>query len=343
MIPARWPREEPARERLLVIDPRTATLRDARIGDLPQLFRPADLMVMNDAATLPASLSGRGPRGEPIEARLLGELASGAFRAVLFGDGDWRVRTEDRAPPAPLEPGARLAFEGLSATVERVSRLSPRLVELRFDRSGADLWLGLYRAGRPVQYAYTAGPVELWHGQVPYASRPWAMEMPSAGRPLRWDLLLGLRERGVRFAHLTHAAGLSSTGDPTLDAALPLPERFEIPASTAWAVSDARARGGRVVAVGTTVARALEGAVAHGGALAAGAGETDLILGPGYRLRVLDGLLTGTHEPSASHFALLHAFAPAALLARASEHAERAGYLTHEFGDSWLVLPRSTA
>ena len=175
MIPARWPREDAASERLLVVDPRAGTLRDARVGELPGLLRPIDLLVMNDAATLPASLSGRGPRGEPLEARLLGELASGVFRAVLLGEGDWRQRTEDRAAPAPVEPGARLAFGELSATVERVSRLSPRLVELRFDRSGADFWLALYRAGRPVQYSYASRPVELWHVQVAYASRPWAV------------------------------------------------------------------------------------------------------------------------------------------------------------------------
>ena len=338
MIPARWPREDAASERLLVVDPRAGTLRDARIGDLPALLRAGDLLVMNDAATLPASLAGRGPRGEPIEARLLGELPFGAFRAVLLGEGDWRQRTEDRAPPARVEPGARLEFAGLSATVERVSCLSPRLIELRFDRSGAEFWLALYRAGRPVQYAYTSGPVELWHVQVAYASRPWAVEMPSAGRPLRWETLLGLRARGVRLAQVTHAAGLSSTGDPAVDAALPMPERFEIPAATVQAVSDAREAGGRVVAVGTSVARALEGA-AQGGGLASGGGETDLLIGPGYKPRVVDGLLTGTHEPTASHYALLHAFAPAGLLARASEHAESAGYLSHEFGDSWLVLP----
>ncbi len=338
MIPARWPREDAASERLLVVDPRAGTLRDARIGDLPALLRAGDLLVMNDAATLPASLTGRGPCGEPIEARLLGELASGAFRAVLLGEGDWRQRTEDRAPPARVEPGARLEFAGLSATVERVSRLSPRLVELRFDRSGADFWLALYRAGRPVQYAYTSGPVELWHVQVAYASRPWAVEMPSAGRPLRWETLLALRARGVRLAQVTHAAGLSSTGDPAVDAALPMSERFEIPTSTVQSVSGAREAGGRVVAVGTSVARALEGA-AQGGVLAEGGGETDLLIGPGYKPRVVDGLLTGTHEPTASHYALLHAFAPPGLLARASEHAESAGYLSHEFGDSWLVLP----
>jgi S-adenosylmethionine:tRNA ribosyltransferase-isomerase len=254
-------------------------------------------------------------------------------------ESDWRTPTEHRAPPSSILPGARLSFGALGARVERVSPLSPRLLELRFDRQGASLWPLLYRAGRPVQYSYAAGPLELWHVQVGYASRPWAVEMPSAGRPLRWDLLLALRARGVRLASVTHAAGLSSTGDAALDAALPFPERFEVPAATAAAVERTRLEGGRVIAVGTSVTRALEGAAEQGsGRLRAGAGETGLILGPGYRLRVADGLLTGVHEPGASHYALLRAFAPDGLLARATAHSEREGYLCHEFGDAWLIL-----
>jgi S-adenosylmethionine:tRNA ribosyltransferase-isomerase len=162
--------------------------------------------------------------------------------------------------------------------------------------------------------------------------------MPSAGRPLRWELLLNLRERGVRLASVTHAAGLSATGDEALDAALPLPEKFEVPAATARAVAEARAEGHRVVAVGTSVVRALESAAAGADFLSGASGETSLLLGPGFVPRAVDGLLTGVHEKTASHYALLQAFASAALLEGASAHSERSGYLTHEFGDSWLVL-----
>jgi S-adenosylmethionine:tRNA ribosyltransferase-isomerase len=343
MIPARWPREDALGERLLAIDPGAGTLRDLHLRDLPGLLRPADLLVLNDAATLPGSLSGRSEQGDPLEARLLAELPSGAFRAVLFGAGDWRVPTEHRPPPPPIPQGTRISFGELDAAVESVSPISPRLVELRFDQRGDALWTRLYRAGRPVQYSYARGPLEMWHVQVAYASRPWAAEMPSAGRPLRWELLLLLRAGGVRLASVTHAAGLSSTGDPKLDAALPMPERFEVPAATVTAVQRARSEGGRVIAVGTSVTRALEGAAEqNGGCLSAGAGETGLVLGPGYRPRVVDGLLTGVHEPSASHYALLRAFAPGDLLARASQHAEQAGYLSHEFGDSWLMAPAAS-
>src|SRR5262249_52962794 len=142
------------------------------------------------------------------------------------------------------------------------------------------------------------------------ASRPWAMEMPSAGRPLTWELLVRLARAGVATATLTHAAGISSTGDAQLDRLLPLPERYERPAQTVERVTQTRARGGRVIAVGTSVVRALEGCVAERGGLIAGPGVTAHRLELGSPLRVVDGLLTGMHEPTASHYALLQAFVP---------------------------------
>src|SRR6185437_9149308 len=227
----------------------------------------------------------------------------------------------------------------LTAVVEHVSPVSPRIVDLTFRERGARLWTALYRHGRPVQYAYVAGPLELWHVQTRYASRPLCAELPSAGRPLTWGLLLSLIRKGVSVASLTHAAGLSSTGEPALDALLPMPERFEIPAETVAAIRATKAAGGRVIAVGTTVTRALEGcAVQHEGEVVAGSGVTDLVIHAGFRLRVVDGILSGMHEPGASHFHLLEAFAPLDVLSRAHAHAEGAGYLAHEFGDSTLIL-----
>ena len=126
--------------------------------------------------------------------------------------------------------------------------------------------------------------------------------------------------------------------DPPTDAALPPPERYDVPASTVAAVEATRARRGRVVAVGTTVVRALEGCARTHGRLIAGEGVTDLRVGPGFEPRVTDGILTGLHEPEASHFSLLEAFAPRDLLLRAHAHAEAVGYLAHEFGDSELIL-----
>jgi S-adenosylmethionine:tRNA-ribosyltransferase-isomerase (queuine synthetase) len=141
----------------------------------------------------------------------------------------------------------------------------------------------------------------------------------------------------VIVSHVTHAAGLSSTGDALLDARLPMAERYEVSESSAAQLRAVKARGGRVVAVGTSVARGVE-AASSAGMLRSGGAHTDLILGPGSQLRTCDALLTGLHEPGTSHFSLLEAFAPRALLERSLRHAEREGYLEHEFGDSCLIL-----
>jgi S-adenosylmethionine:tRNA ribosyltransferase-isomerase len=346
LAPAAWPGQDPSLTRLLHVDPARGEYRDAFVWELTTLLRPGDLLVLNDAATLPASVSGWSRFG-PLELRLAGpprgEDASGPWPAVLFGVGSWRERTEDRRPPPRLAAGERVRLTapgqgaGLVAEIVSVSPLSPRLVELRFDREGAALWQELFRLGRPVQYSYLRDPLPLWHAQTAFAGRPLAAEMPSAGRPLRLRLLRALGAGGVSVATVTHAAGLSSTGDPLLDAALPLPELSLVPPETVAAIERTRGRGGRVVAVGTTVVRALEGAFC-GGSLRAGTAMTDLRIGPGFAPRVVSGLLTGLHEPGESHFELLQAFAPRGLLEAALAHAARSGYLAHEFGDTSLVL-----
>jgi len=337
MIAASFPREHPLEERLLHVDPRANTIRDGKVGDLAAMIRAGDLVIVNDAATLPGSISARTESGAVIELRLLSRDGP-RWNVVVFGAGDWRTKTEDRPAPPRLEAGARISFGPYWARIEAVSSASPRLVSMRTDASLRDL----YRVGKPVQYAYLERDLALWHVQTAYAARPWAAEMPSAGRPLTWGLLLELRRRGVKLASLTHAAGLSSSGDPALDARLPLVERYDIPVETAAVVEETRRAGGRIVAIGTTVVRALEGAaLAHDGRVLPGEGETNLHIGPGFRPRIVHGLLTGVHDPAASHFSLLQAFASKELLTRAYAHAEREGYLGHEFGDSSLILPIS--
>ena len=349
--PLRAGREERDQVRLLAIDTRHGRLLDRAATDLPALLFPGDLLVLNDAATLPASLAGRAPSGAAVEIRLAGPAADegGTWPAVVLGPGDWRTRTEDRAPPEQLAAGDVIRFVDpsapdrrpageLAAEVAAVSPLSPRLVDLRFDRAGAALFAALYRVGRPVQYAHQDRDLALWTVQTAYAGPPWAVEMPSAGRPLSWQILAALRRRGVELAWLTHAAGLSATGDAAIDAALPLPERYHIPRATAGAVHRAAAEGRRVIAVGTTVVRALEGA-ARDGHWAGGTGTTDLVLGPHSQLRAVDGLISGIHAPAESHFRLLGAFAPAPLLDAAWRRAQAGGYLQHELGDLCLLAP----
>jgi S-adenosylmethionine:tRNA ribosyltransferase-isomerase len=325
--------------RLLVLDSEHHRYEDQAIDQLGEFFRPGDLIVVNDAATLPASLRGETRDGAEIEARLVRMVDDQRWEVVLFGPGDWRDKTEERPPPPPIPLGARLRFGSVAADLVNVSPLSARLVELRFDRGGPALWEALYRVGKPIQYSYLERTLELWSVQTVYANRPWAVEMPSAGRPLTWAMLLSLRQRGIQIASITHAAGLSATGDPRIDEALPLPERYDVPQATVEAIARARAGGGRIVAVGTTVVRALEGSAReNGGVLVAGEGVTDLVIDERFVPRFVDGLLTGMHEPSESHFRLLGAFASREDLERSLAHAIAGGYRTHEFGDVSLIL-----
>jgi len=337
MKAAAFPRARAEQERLLVIDPAWSSFADHRIGDLPRFLGRGDALVLNDAATLPASLRA----GPELELRLMSELDDGTWLALCLGSGDQRVPTEERGTPPRLAVGAELSFgHGLSAHVRALDPDSARLLVLEFQQRGAELWQALYRAAVPIQYSYLREPLALWDVQNAYAARPWAIELPSAGKPLRFEIIFRIAARGVTVTHVTHAAGLSSTGDARLDARLPLAERYELSPENAARLRATRDAGGRIIAVGTSVTRALE-AASTSGALRAGNARTELLLGPGSSLRTCDGLLTGLHEPGTSHFALLEAFAPRALLERAFRHAEREGYLQHEFGDSCLIATGS--
>jgi S-adenosylmethionine:tRNA ribosyltransferase-isomerase len=318
--------------RLVVVG---AEARLEAFAELPRLLRRGDLVVVNDAATLPASLPGRTEEGAGFELRLSGPVEAGRLFGVLLGAGDYRTRTEHRAAPPVVRAGHRVTVAGLAATVLAAAG---RRVELAVRADEDALWQALYAAGAPVQYAHRPAPLALWSVQTGYAARPWAAEMPSAGRPLTWDVVLGLKRAGVEVAALTHAAGLSSTGDDGLDRALPWPERYELPRRTVDAIGEARARGGRVIAIGTTVVRALEAAAADG-ELRAGSGTATLRLDARYRPRVVAGLVSGLHVPGESHFELLTAFAPAAQLRAAIGLAAAHGLSSHELGDACLIAP----
>ena len=334
-------RPRPAKElRVLVVDGPSGALRVVESAELPTLFQPGDLLVVNDAATLPASLTGRTARGEEIELRLAAQSGDRRWTAALFGSGSFRIRTEDRPAPPRVVAGDRLFFPAdLVAVVEGVRSESSRLLAIELTlRTDADpsidrIWSALYRAGRPVQYAHVPQPLALWDVQNVYAGRPWAVEMPSAGRAVQVETVLELQRRGIEVAQVTHAAGLSSIGDGELDALLPLPERYEVREETWEAIARARQRGGRVVAIGTSAARAREGGARAGRR----SGVTDLRIGSGTRRAIVDAVLTGVHEADTSHFALLGAFASGPLLERALARAEEEGLLGHEMGDACLV------
>jgi S-adenosylmethionine:tRNA ribosyltransferase-isomerase len=325
--------------RLLAIDAEGAMRHLGRTA-LSSLLDPGDLIVANDAATLPASLRGvHVASGEPIEVRLAAWLSlrdPDRFAAIVFGAGDHRTRTEQRPAPPTLSPGDRLALGPLVAVIER--RLDhPRLVALRFVGSRAALLAGLARHGRPIQYAHVPEPLALWDVWTTVAADPIAFEPPSAGFALDWGTLAAWRRRGVGFSTLTHAAGISSTGDPTLDLRLPFDEPYRVPESTAAAIRRTKSHGGRIVAIGTTVVRALEAAANPDGRVRAGDGVASGRIGRETRLRVVDAILTGVHQPDESHYELLRAFADDAALEQISVILSEHGYRAHEFGDCVLI------
>lgn len=341
MKPARSARQRSAQHRLLVLGA-DGTTTEAR--DVISQIAAGDLVVANDAATLPASLHGAlESSGASVELRLAarGTLDLGEVRrwtAALFGSGDWRTPTELRAAPPLVRAGDRLLLGPLTAVVLG-TRGHPRLVEIEFEGDARHVWRGLAQHGRPVQYSYLRAPLALYDVWTPLAGPPVAVEPPSAGFSLDHAAIAAIAARGARLVTLTHAAGLSSTGDDALDAQFPLDEPFAIPRSTAEAVDAARAAGRRVIAVGTTVARALESALDADGRVRAGPGLATLRLGPARPARCCDVLISGTHEVGTSHHELLGAFASRATVARLDRELATRGYRTHEFGD-WVWLER---
>lgn len=342
MIAATSAVQRPADAKLLVVDAQRNIIHVPRTAFV-EFLRPNDLVIANDAATLPASLTGvLEPTGQQIEVRLAGRasldpIEVSRFNAVVFGEGDFHTRTEDRPLPPPLAAGDSLLLGPLKVTVEELLG-HPRLVSLLFHGTADEVWAGIASHGKPIQYAHMQTSLELWDVWTKVAGPPVAFEPPSAGFILDWEVLSTIREHGARFATVTHAAGISSTGDDDLDQLLPFDEPYHIPAATATAVEKVRQTGGRVIAVGTSVVRALEDAATKDGHLRVGDGMARGKIGPTTHLHVVDAILSGTHEPGTSHYELLRAFLEDSTLERATEELTARGYKTHEFGDSVLIL-----
>jgi len=325
--------------KLLAIEANGA-MRHLPRADLASLFRPGDVVIANDAATLPASLRGtHAGSGDAIEVRLAGWIAAfdpTRFVAIAFGPGDYRTSTEERAAPPLLSPGDRLLLGPLVAVVERLLD-HPRLFALRFRGDRRAILAGIASHGRPIQYAHVPAPLALWDVWTSVAADPIAFEPPSAGFALDWRTLTTWRRRGVKLATLTHAAGISSTGDPVLDLRLPFDEPYVIPERTAAVINQAKVDGGRIIAIGTTVVRALESTAKRDGLVHAGNGFARDRIGRETRLRIVDTILTGMHPPGESHFELLRAFADDRMLEHLNATAIDRGYRGHEFGDSLLI------
>jgi len=312
--------------RLLVLNRRTGAVSHARFDQIGAHLRPGDLLVLNNSRTLPAVLQAQGPDGAPVEVRLAHRLGPDRWRALLVTAG-------------AVGNGSRLLLpEGLEATVEEHPPDEPLSV-IRFSRAGLALADALYRFGQPVRYEYIGEPWDLDYYQTVFASVPGSVEMPSAGRAFTWELLIRLRRQGIGVAFLSLHAGLSYfLDDRWVKDPRYTPEEYQILAETAEAITRAKATGGRVIAVGTTVVRALESAGLVDGQMLPRSGWASLFITAGFPLQVVDGLITGLHEPEATHLDLLSAFVDPERLREGYQEAIDLGYLWHEFGDVNLIL-----
>ena len=298
---------------------------------LPGLLLPGDLLVVNTSATLPAAV------------RLAGGLE--VHFSTPLPDGDWLAELREAGETATLpyrggSAGQALPLPG-RAVLTLHERFTTRLWRARLSTAVVPY---LLRHGAAIRYSYVPRPWPIGWYQTVFGVRPGSAEMPSASRPFTPEVVASLVARGVTFAPLTLHTGVSSLeGDED-----PYPEPYDVPPATARLVNLTRRHGGRVIAVGTTVVRALETAARAGGSfpwaavrpqVVSAAGWTGHVVTPGTPLLAVDGLLTGLHEPRSSHLRILAAFASLDLLSRCYEAAVGRRYLWHEFGDLHLLLP----
>jgi S-adenosylmethionine:tRNA ribosyltransferase-isomerase len=328
--------------RLLVIDRQTGKRTHTRFDRIGEFLQVGDLLVFNSSRTLPAALKGCAAKSAPcIEARLAEHLPDDSWLVLLLcQNGD---------PFAcGLRSGMEIHFGGdLTGTVIERYEPIPRLWRMRFSKSGTDFVDEVYRLGQPIRYEYVSAPWDLDYYQTVYAQEPGSAEMPSAGRAFTWKLLFDLKRRGVETAYIVLHTGLSSYMDDELDAQHPASEEeYFIGEVAARKINRAREQKQRIIAVGTTVVRALESAASENAEtnakisaeISAGHAYTRLRITETYPLKMVNSLLTGMHEPEASHLDLLAAFLPPAQIQEAYEEAVRMEYLWHEFGDLNLII-----
>jgi S-adenosylmethionine:tRNA ribosyltransferase-isomerase len=320
--------------RLLVLNRTTGKITHSSFRRFLDFLVPGDLLVFNSSRTLPALLKGRWEcEGTEVEMRLASHLPDDSWLALIRGASIENRHGLERR-------NSQILFGlGLSAILDRQQGEIPGMWKVRFSTGGSELIDLIYRLGQPVRYRYVSKPFALNYYQTVYANDPGSAEMPSAGRAFTWETILGLRKAGVEMAYITLHTGLSSFLDDDLDRSQPnIAEEYHIGKDTALKIGEVCRLGKKVIAVGTTVVRALESAAVAKGHLRAGRRYTRLRITPQYRLRITDGILTGLHEPAASHLQLLSAFVAPASLKEAYDEAVRLGYLWHEFGDLNLIV-----
>jgi S-adenosylmethionine:tRNA ribosyltransferase-isomerase len=320
--------------KLLVTDRKDGKIFHSVFSHLSDFLKKDDLLVFNSSRTLPASLKSYGTkRVLNLEIRLAEHLPDDSWLVLFLNNkGNPYIRG--------LKPGLKLEFEsGLNAVVINRDEYNRRLWKIKFSESGPTLINHIYQIGQPIHYDYVSANLPLDYYQTIYAKEPGSSEMPSAGRAFTWKMLFNLKKKGIETSYLTLHTGLSSLMDRDADALhIVSEEEYFIPDITVKKIGEARSGKGRIIAVGTTVVRALESAVSPSGNIISGHNYTSLRITEKHKLKITDGILTGLHEPEASHLDLLSAFLKPSFLKAAYEEAIRKKYLWHEFGDLNLII-----
>ena len=310
--------------RLMVNDKQTGAVKHDSFSCLDHYLKTGDLLVLNNSRTIPASLSAVLLNG-------VSAAKAGLRLARKTGAYTWEVLIEADTPSI----GDRIVFKDrLEADIIGTVSGSP-LHEIKFHANKEVVLDYIMRHGEPVRYEYTDKPWGLDFYQTVFASVPGSVEMPSAGRAFSWEMLIRLQRKGVKLAFLQLHTGLSYTTEeywpPNPKSNL---EWYHVPEQTLDTIQETKAAGKKVIAVGTTVVRALE-TVAQTNERS---GITNLYIGPGHHVKMADGIMTGFHEPEASHLDLLSCFIREEQLLESYRTAIASGYLWHEFGDMNLIL-----
>jgi S-adenosylmethionine:tRNA ribosyltransferase-isomerase len=316
----------------LLVSPGLAAPIHTTFASLPDYLRPGDLVVVNTSATIAAALDvvigGRGDAVLHVSNQLPGDLWMVEPRRKIANGSTERLSLDDEPASVLLPSGQPLLH---------LLRRAPgsQRIWLAVTAGGVDLAATMAAVGRPIRYQYVPRDWPLDSYQTVFATEPGSAEMPSAARPFTTTIVTRLVSKGVAVAPITLHTGVSS-----LEAGeRPYTERYRVPAATAALANATHRGGGHVIAIGTTAVRALETVTDPGGTVHPGEGWTDVVVEPARGVHAVDGLLTGWHEPEATHLAMLEAVAGRELLTVAYESAFAAGYRWHEFGDSHLILP----
>lgn len=310
-----------------------------QFASISNFLEAGDLLVVNDSGTLPASLPAKGRLGDFI-----------VNLSTDYGDGLWVLEPRQsyiQPGPLPLNPNETVEVDNVPITLLAPYPKLPRLWFAKFHlensqyKSVQELTLNV---GKAIRYGYVDSEFDLAHYQTFFADKVGSAEMPSAARPFTASVVKDLEDKGIQIAAITLHTGVSSLEieSETIEDAVLYPEPFEVTKTIAKQINQTREQGGRIIAVGTTVVRALESAYQDNQSrqIVATKGFTKHYIHPQKTVHSIDGLITGLHDPKASHLAMLYTIAGKTLIQEAYQEAIAHEYLWHEFGDSHLILPK---